>query len=129
MTDNLGNPDWRTPISSNTSFLNSPITCSTPSATADKVITFSGFELNKHCRCIINFENSNTAQSELTLNINSTGAKTIILNGEITSGTNYNLTSGLYNAYYDGTYWILDSTYDAYYSRHSGSITNHTLFL
>ena len=129
MTDNLGNPDWRTPISSNTSFLNSPITCSTPSATADKVITFSGFELNKHCRCIINFENSNTAQSELTLNINSTGAKTIILNGEITSSTNYNLTSGLYNAYYDGTYWILDSTYDAYYSRHSGNIINHTLFL
>lgn len=129
MTDNLGNPDWRTPISSNTSFLNSPIICSTLSATANKVITFSGFELNKHCRCIIDFENSNTAQSELTLNINSTGAKTIILNGEITSATNYNLTSGLYNAYYDGTYWILDSTYDAYYSRHSGNIINHTLFL
>lgn len=129
MTDSLGNPDWRTPTSSNTSFLNSPIICSTPSATANKVITFSGFELNKHCRCIINFENSNTAQSELTLNINSTGVKTIILNGEITSATNYNLTSGLYNAYYDGTYWILDSTYDAYYSRHSGNIINHTLFL
>ena len=128
-TDGNGNPDWVSVSASNTNFLNSPITCSTPSATADKTIIFDGFTLNKHCRCIIDFENTNTATSALTLNINSTGAKTIVLNGEITSATNYNLTSGLYNAYYDGTYWILDSVYDAYRSRHCGTITNHTLFL
>ena len=45
----------------------------------------------------------NTAQSALTLNIGSTGAKPIYINGQPSSASNYTLPGGQYLVYYDGT--------------------------
>lgn len=45
----------------------------------------------------------NTAKSALTLNIGSTGAKPIYINGQPSSSTNYTLPGGQYLVYYDGT--------------------------
>lgn len=45
----------------------------------------------------------NQAQSALTLNIGSTGAKPIYINGAASSSSNYTLPGGQYLVYYDGT--------------------------
>lgn len=45
----------------------------------------------------------NTAKSALTLNIGSTGAKPIYINGQPSSADNYTLPGGQYLVYYDGT--------------------------
>jgi len=45
----------------------------------------------------------NTVKSALTLNVNSTGAKSIYINDSISSSTNYELPAGKYLVYYDGT--------------------------
>lgn len=45
----------------------------------------------------------NTAKSALTLNIGSTGAKPIYINGQPSSSDNYTLPGGQYLVYYDGT--------------------------
>lgn len=46
---------------------------------------------------------SNSAQGAITLNIGSTGAKPIYINGNPSSSTNYILPGGQYLVYYDGT--------------------------
>ena len=46
---------------------------------------------------------ANTAASALTLNINSTGAKPIYINGAASSASNYTLPAGTYFVYYNGT--------------------------
>jgi len=45
----------------------------------------------------------NTAKSAITLNIGSTGAKPIYINGTASSASNYTLPGGQYIVYYDGT--------------------------
>ena len=45
----------------------------------------------------------NTAQSALTFNVGSIGAKPIYINGVASSASNYTLPAGQYIARYDGT--------------------------
>lgn len=52
---------------------------------------------------LVTLRYANTAASALTLNINSTGAKPIYINGTASSATNYTLPAGTYLVYYDGT--------------------------
>ena len=77
--------------------------CSTAAATSAKVATCSSYTLTAKSYVHILLVYANTAQKELTLNINSKGAKPIYINGEISSASNYTLPAGTYIAYYDGT--------------------------
>ena len=102
------------------------VTCSTASATSAKTVTLAGFTLVKGARLLITMSNANTVASELTLNVNSTGAKTIRWNGSVTSSSYYAMTATTYNCYYDGTYWIMDSGYEAYSARTAGSCSGNS---
>lgn len=86
-------------------------TCSTAAATAEKVITINGndnWKLSVGSIIIVKFTVSNTA-SNVTLNVNNTGAKSIWYNTSVYTA-NSNITCGCANRYttymYDGTYWV-----------------------
>jgi len=111
-------------VSKNTSALDKYVTCSTGASTAAKTVTLTGFTLVKGAKLIVYLENANTAQSALTLNVNSTGAKTIRWNGSVTSATVYAMTAGYYNCYYDGTYWCMESSFEAKNARESNFATS-----
>ena len=104
-------------VAYNTYSLDKAVTCSTAAATAAKTVTLSGFVLVKGAKLIVNLSNANTAASALTLNVNSTGAKTIRWNGNVTSASTYAMPAGYYNCYYDGTYWDMDSACEAFSAR------------
>ena len=82
-------------------------TCSTASATVAKTVALDGFVLATGAVVHVKFNNTNLA-SNATLNVNSTGAKTIRMNnmnvppGVIQGGTAYSFV-------YDGTYWQMTS--------------------
>lgn len=85
-------------------------TCSTAAATAEKAITISAdqnFALRVGAIIGVKFTVSNTA-SNVKLNVNSTGAKSIWYNTSAYTGTSSDVC-GLANRYnyymYDGTYW------------------------
>ena len=82
------------------------VTCGTAAATAAKVVSMSGFKLETGSWVAIKFTVTNTAAvADLTMNVNSTGAKGIkYRNGNLpAAGT---LTANrIYLFVYDGTYW------------------------
>lgn len=84
--------------------------CTTGASTAAKSATCSGYVAMANSYIHIIFSNTNTANVP-TLNINSSGAKPIYLNGQPVSSSNHNIKAGSYIAYYDGT---------AYYLRNDG---------
>lgn len=77
--------------------------CSTAAGTAAKVGTQTNYKLLAKSYNLITITTANSAASALTLNINSTGAKPIYINGKASSSTNYTLPAGTYIIYYDGT--------------------------
>lgn len=77
--------------------------CTTGASTAAKTASLSNYILKDNSYTFISISNANTAQSALTLNINSKGAKPIYINGTASSATNYTLPAGTYIIYYDGT--------------------------
>lgn len=86
-------------------------TCSTAAATAAKVVTISAdqnFKLKTGSMIIVKFTESNSASS-VTLNVNSTGAKSIYYNNAVYTAASTSIT-GYANAYlvyvYDGTNWV-----------------------
>lgn len=86
-------------------------TCSTAAATAAKAVTVSAdqnFKLKTGSMIIVKFTVSNSASS-VTLDVNSTGAKSIYYNNAVYTGTSTSVT-GYANAYlvyiYDGTNWV-----------------------
>ena len=93
--------------------------CSTAAGTAAKTATHSGYSLLNNSYELVTLTNTNTAQSKLTLNINSKGAKNIYINGAISSSSNYTLPAGTYLTYYDGT---------NYHFRTDGQIPNQTAY-
>ena len=88
----------------------------TAAATVAKVGSSTNFALHNHCYVYVSFRYTNSAASP-TLNINSTGAKPIYVNGAV-AGTvslpSNQLTAGSYLGYYDGT---------NYYFRTDGALT------
>ena len=79
-------------------------TCSTAAATVAKVVTCSGFVLETGATIVVKFTNYNTGSSA-TLNINSTGAKSIKMYGTTATNT-YMWRSGEAVLFvYDGSYW------------------------
>ena len=80
-------------------------TCSTAAGTAAKVVSLSGFSLVTGAVVFVRFTVTNTASSP-TLNVNSTGAKSIrYRNAAISAG--YLAADRTYGFVYDGTYWQL----------------------
>ena len=84
--------------------------CSTAAETTAKTASCTGYAATANHYIHIVFSNTNTANVP-TLNINSTGAKPIYLNGQPVSASNHNIVKGSYIAYYNGT---------AYYLRNDG---------
>lgn len=80
-------------------------TCSTEAATAAKIVTLSGFSLATGARITVKFTVTNTASSP-TLNVNSTGAKSIMYRGSAISA-GYLAANRVYEFIYDGTNWEL----------------------
>lgn len=87
----------------NSTYYTTAVYCSTAGDQAAKVGAVSAYtlEAGKHFPVMMIY--TNTAQSALTLNISSKGAKPIYINGTASSSSNYTLPQGLYIVYYDGT--------------------------
>lgn len=88
--------------------------CATGASTAAKTASHTYYTAKANSYTLVTLRYANTAKSALTLNINSTGAKPIYINGVASSSTNYTLPAGTYLVYYDGT---------NYYFRTDGKIT------
>ena len=88
-------------------------TCSTGASTAAKVATLSSgtLTLESGATVAVTFTNENSV-ADATLNISSTGAKTIRAAGaNLTATSAYNWTAGATVTFvYDGTYWQMDGT-------------------
>lgn len=77
--------------------------CTTSGSSATKTASATYYKLRTGNLFICSLYYDNTAASALTLNVNSTGAKPIYINGTASSSTNYTLPGGRYLVYYDGT--------------------------
>ena len=89
------------------------VQCTTAGGTAAKVGKASYYNLSNNRYFFVMMANANTYAGAITLNINSSGAKTIYINGSISSSSNYTLPAGLYHVYYNGSYYYFrtNSTY------------------
>ena len=83
---------------------------------AAKTATSTNFKLTNGITIILSNNAANTRAAALTLNVNSTGAKPLYINGEISSATNYTIPVGTYFCHYDGTNWNLwtDGTFQTF---------------
>lgn len=79
-------------------------TCSTAAATQEKAVVASGFVLRKGAMITVKFTYANTA-SLPTLNVNSTGAKSIVVNNTYMGSAYYWGAQGVLTFVYDGSYW------------------------
>lgn len=91
-------------------------TCGTAAGTAAKVVTCSGFTLKVGAIINVSFTNANTATTP-TLNVNSTGAKNIYVNGaQLKYGSSYATNAYNWKAgnvvqfMYNGSVWIMSQT-------------------
>lgn len=115
---------------------NNMATCATGRATAAKVATLANFSLNVGATIAVKFTDTagtaNPTSGNLTLNVNSTGAKTIgyFKNGS-KAALNYSSAAYFYNNSthiftYDGTYWLcMDWNADANTDTKVTSVANH----
>lgn len=80
--------------------------CTTAAGTAAKVVTLADFSLYTGAQIAVRFNNGNTVGSP-TLNVNSTGARQIVVNGTATPAAKYVAWNTYANCtfVYDGTYW------------------------
>jgi hypothetical protein len=86
-------------------------TCSTAASTAAKVVTLDGFSLYTGATVSVSFTYANSV-ANATLNVNSTGAKTIQVYGSaLTADSIYNwAANAMIDFTYDGTYWKMSTT-------------------
>ena len=94
--------------------------CNTGGDSAAKVATcYDITALETNGKYYIYFNNANSYQGALTLNINSYGAKPIYINNSASSSSNYTLSKGWHSFQYNGTafYTIPDAVHE-----HNGGI-------
>lgn len=105
--------------------------CSTAGDSNNKVVTIPGFQPKEGARIVVNFLSKNTAVGPVTLNVNSTGQRTIVkyANGPNTAY----IRKGLYELIYAEEYWVLVTgsiDYDVVnfvsYDTHDSSATSWT---
>lgn len=85
-------------------------TCSTVASTSAKVVTIndSSWSLQKGCIIGVKFTNTNTA-TNVTLNVNNTGAKSIYYNASVYTGSSGDVCGTANRTIYymyDGIYWV-----------------------
>lgn len=104
--------------------------CSTAAGTQAKAAISIGFIYSRHNNIPfrIYFTNANTYDGNLTLNVNSQGAKPLWINGSASSSSNKTIAVGVYWCYYDGTQFQLwtDKSLWAYKYRGDGSSLTET---
>lgn len=104
--------------------------CSTAAGTQAKAATSIGFNYSRHNNIPfrIYFTAANTYDGNLTLNVNSQGAKALWINGSASSSSNKTIAIGVYWCYYDGTQFQLwtDKSLWAYKYRGDGSSLTET---
>ena len=102
VSNGSGAPVWKAP---------SYAVCSTAAGTAAKTASISNFKLVTGARVCIKFTNEHTSSTAATLNVNSTGAKTIYYKGVTVTNGSLSTNRHSWNAgemvelVYDGTYW------------------------
>ena len=77
--------------------------CDTAAGTQAKAAYCTNYTLTANTWLHVLIKNANTYNGKITLNVNSTGAKDIWINGAVSSSTNKTLPAGTYLIYYDGT--------------------------
>lgn len=94
---------------SNDQYVLSDAYCSTAAGTQAKAATSTGFNYSRHNNIPfrIYFTNTNTYDGNLTLNVNSQGAKPLWINGFASSSSNKTISVGVYWCYFDGTQFQL----------------------
>lgn len=85
--------------------------CTTEPATAAKVATMTGFVLSSGQYIFLRTTKANSATSNVTLNVNGTGAKPVKIGTSSTAVTASNFPAGDYIANFDGTNWVLTRIY------------------
>ena len=98
-------------------------TCSTAAATAEKVVSLTGFTLATGARIAVKFTVTNTAASP-TLNVNSTGAKEIYYRGAAISA-GYLAANRTYEFVYNGTQYDLIGDLDTNTDTKVTAVGNH----
>lgn len=83
-------------------------TCSTSASTTVKTVSKTGFILETGARISVKFTYTNTATAP-ALNVNSTGAKTILFPSSTTSAKNVLTADKIIDFIYDGTNWVMIS--------------------
>ena len=102
--------EWTDWVSYSTSNTIPSAYSTTAASTAAKAASCSGYALKSNGQYIhLILRNTNSVQGAITLNINSTGAKPIYINGTASSATNYDLPAGSYIAFYDGTNYYINT--------------------
>lgn len=81
-------------------------TSSTAAATAAKTCSISGFSLYTGVTVCVKFTYANTAANP-TLNVSSTGAKDIYVNGAVMTSAYYWVDNAAVTFVYDGTCWVV----------------------
>lgn len=84
--------------------------CSTASATAEKAVTLDNFSLSSGATVLVTFTNANSSTAP-TLNVNSTGAKSIYFKDGIAVDSTHPLSilaGETVEFYYNGTHWVLN---------------------
>lgn len=98
-------PDWAwvEHYWNNTTYYYTTVYSTTAAGTAAKVGSTSAFTLTAGRHFMLMTTTGNSYAGKITLNVSSTGAKDVWINGAVSSSTNYNLPKGIYLVYYDGT--------------------------
>ena len=95
-----------------TTNVNNFVSCSTAAATAAKTVTIDGFRLLSGAQVRVKFNNANTASAP-TLNITSTGAKSMRYKNVVITGSNFTFdTTKIYTFTYTGNYYDLEGDWD-----------------
>jgi hypothetical protein len=106
-------------ISNSNTTLSGVAYCTTAAATAAKTATMPGFALYSGQYILLRTTANNSATSSVTLNVNSTGAKTVKIGTADVTASNF--LAGDYLAKYDGTNWVLTRIYLNNYYHTTGS--------
>lgn len=83
--------------------------CKTAAGTAGKTAACTLWTATANTYLHIVIVYANTSASALTLNVNSTSAAPLYINGVVSSSTNYTLPAGSYIAFYNGTNWYINT--------------------
>ena len=83
--------------------------CSTASGTAAKVVTIGNFKRKVGSIITVKFLNGNTSASKITLNVDNTGAATVVSTSDKNPIACTIKTNDVVTFVFDGTYWIVTS--------------------